>query len=255
MAILLIYLHKIEIKVKDESLDKVELYVNEEKVKVYENDEIFGSSISDILLLSQGTHTLLAKAFAKGGNFNKDPITTPRQRFYEGGSYDTPGEPFDVYVSGNYAYVADGEAGLRIIKIPQFIAESKLKAPKYPPSLTFSVFFDDSTGDRDFLLDGDENGRIVLFIRNSGKGVARDLEIKITPKQQITGLNIPSSTKRGRLYNYVKLGKSDVFIYYTGQRCHSLFTYFFLKASQGLSFRKCSLFCTKIIWTQTNSHI
>jgi len=34
-----------------------------------------------------------------------------------GGAYDTPGYAIGVYVSGNYAYVADEEAGLQIIKI------------------------------------------------------------------------------------------------------------------------------------------
>jgi len=33
------------------------------------------------------------------------------------GSYDTPGEARDVYVSGTYAYVADGHSGLQIIDV------------------------------------------------------------------------------------------------------------------------------------------
>jgi hypothetical protein len=33
------------------------------------------------------------------------------------GSYDTPGEAFGVYVSGNFAYVADRDSGLRVIDI------------------------------------------------------------------------------------------------------------------------------------------
>lgn len=32
-------------------------------------------------------------------------------------TYDTTGSASDVYVSGNYAYVADGESGLQIIDI------------------------------------------------------------------------------------------------------------------------------------------
>jgi hypothetical protein len=35
----------------------------------------------------------------------------------EVGYYDTPGIAYDVYVSGQYAYVADGKEGLRIIDI------------------------------------------------------------------------------------------------------------------------------------------
>jgi hypothetical protein len=35
----------------------------------------------------------------------------------EVGFFDTPGFALDVYVSGNYAYVADGYAGLRVIDV------------------------------------------------------------------------------------------------------------------------------------------
>lgn len=77
------------------------------------------------------------------------------------------------------------------------IAESlkRAKTLKYPPSLSFNVFFDDSTGDRNFLLDAEEEGRITLFIKNTGRGIARDLEVKITLAKEIPGLNIPRSTK------------------------------------------------------------
>ena len=33
------------------------------------------------------------------------------------GSYDTPGQAWNVYVRGSYAYVADGQSGLLIIEI------------------------------------------------------------------------------------------------------------------------------------------
>ena len=33
------------------------------------------------------------------------------------GFYDTPGDAYRVHVSGSYAYVTDGEAGLRVIDI------------------------------------------------------------------------------------------------------------------------------------------
>ncbi|MGB9722052.1 MAG: T9SS type A sorting domain-containing protein, partial [bacterium] len=36
---------------------------------------------------------------------------------YEAGYYDTPGWAWGVYVSGSYAYVADGGSGLRIINV------------------------------------------------------------------------------------------------------------------------------------------
>lgn len=33
------------------------------------------------------------------------------------GSVDTPGHASDVYITGPYAYVADGETGLQMIRI------------------------------------------------------------------------------------------------------------------------------------------
>jgi len=44
---------------------------------------------------------------------------------FEVGSYDTPGEANDLVVSGSYAYVADGAAGLRIVRVadPESIEE------------------------------------------------------------------------------------------------------------------------------------
>ncbi len=59
---------------------------------------------------------------------------------------------------------------------------------KYPPALSFSVSFDDSTGDRDLVLDGDESGRIVLVVRNTGRGVAHDLDVRLILSQPVPGL-------------------------------------------------------------------
>jgi len=77
---------------------------------------------------------------------------------------------------------------------PEPIASILLK-PKYPPVLSFSVAFDDSTGDRDFFLDAEESGRIVLLVKNSGNSIARNLEVKLTPLTSVPYLNIPRSTK------------------------------------------------------------
>ena len=72
---------------------------------------------------------------------------------------------------------------------------SFLLKPKFPPILSFSVFFDDSTGDKDLLLDGEEKGRIVLLVKNTGKDIARNLEIRLTPLRPIPHLNIPQTQK------------------------------------------------------------
>lgn len=87
-----------------------------------------------------------------------------------------------------------GEFSINTEPIASLLA-AKPKIQKYPPALSFTVSFDDSTGDKDFLLDAEESGRLVLLVKNMGKGIARDLEIRITPSQPIPNLNIPSSTK------------------------------------------------------------
>ena len=80
---------------------------------------------------------------------------------------------------------------------PEVIAQElkKAKLLKYPPSLSFTSSFDDSTGDRNFLLNAEETGRIVLFVKNTGPGIARDLEVKITLKEKIPGLKIPENIR------------------------------------------------------------
>jgi len=72
---------------------------------------------------------------------------------------------------------------------------TKPKIQKYPPVLSFTVSFDDSTGDGDFFLDGEETGLIVLVVKNTGRGIAQDLEIRLTPSQQVPYLNIPLTQK------------------------------------------------------------
>jgi len=64
---------------------------------------------------------------------------------------------------------------------------------RFPPALSFTATFDDSTGDRDLALDGDESGRIVLTVANSGKGTANDIQAKLTALRAIPGLQVPSS--------------------------------------------------------------
>ncbi len=53
----------VEIEAKDKNFNRVELYVDGNKTKTYETE-----SITDILALGEGNHTLTAKAYDKGGN-------------------------------------------------------------------------------------------------------------------------------------------------------------------------------------------
>jgi hypothetical protein len=62
------------------------------------------------------------------------------------------------------------------------------------PELSFTATFDDSTGDRDYCLDADETGRVVLVIKNSGAGPARDLTVRLTQQSRVAGVEIPEST-------------------------------------------------------------
>ncbi|MCH7759920.1 hypothetical protein IIA15_00740, partial [candidate division TA06 bacterium] len=56
------------------------------------------------------------------------------------GSYDTPSRAWDVSVSGNYAYVADGDSGLRIIDISNPSSPSEVSAYREPGSWRVTVF-------------------------------------------------------------------------------------------------------------------
>ncbi len=60
-----------------------------------------------------GTTTPSAKLHVKGGNILHEASGNPTLK----GAYDTPGYATNVYVSGQYAYVTDGAAGLQIIDI------------------------------------------------------------------------------------------------------------------------------------------
>jgi len=70
---------------------------------------------------------------------------------------------------------------------------------RFPPALSFAATFDDSTGDRDLALDGDESGRIVLTVANSGKGIANDIQAKLTSARVIPGLRVPATYPVGDL--------------------------------------------------------
>ncbi|MDI6756244.1 MAG: hypothetical protein QME78_17875 [Thermodesulfobacteriota bacterium] len=72
------------------------------------------------------------------------------------GYYDTPGYAYGVAVSGNYAYVADGGSGLRIINIsdPATPTEAGFyDTPGYAMGVAVS-------GDYAYVADGDAGLRI-----------------------------------------------------------------------------------------------
>ncbi|MEO0090855.1 MAG: caspase family protein [candidate division WOR-3 bacterium] len=87
-----------------------------------------------------------------------------------------------------------GSFSVNTEKIKDKLVKARMR--RYPPELIITSFsFDDSTGDKDMFLDADEKGRIVLTIKNKGKGIAEDLEVKITPINQFSFVNIPRSIK------------------------------------------------------------
>ena len=71
---------EIEIEASDNNLELVELYINDKKFKTYEVEKTY-ERIKDILELSFGFYKLSAKAYDKGGNWNKSEITISVKEF------------------------------------------------------------------------------------------------------------------------------------------------------------------------------
>ncbi len=242
---------QVEIEALDENLERVELYVDGNKIKIYENDQITNGRITDFLQISAGYHTLAAKAYDKGGNFSEAEINisvndlavpnlispadgalfwysenigfswssvanatiyniqidddsafsspiidaqitstsyswTPGESYcgvfcwrvraggdglwgpfsslrtfesypYEVGYYDTPGYAWGVYVSGSYAYVADLDAGLRIINVSN--PSSPYEVGYYDtPGYAWGVYV---SGSYAYVADSDAGLRII----------------------------------------------------------------------------------------------
>ena len=242
---------QIEIEVKDKNLETVELYVDGRKLKTYDSVQISNDRIIDTLEISEGPHTLSAKAYDRGGNFNEceisifvsevavptlispangDTLLTNTLSFdwddlgavkywlqvdnnsdfsspeindstitsssytattsltdaryywrvkaqisvglwgdwsnvwnfyvfvpYEVGYYDTPDFALGVFVSGSYAYVADGYAGLRIIDVSN--PSSPYEAGYYDtPDFARGVFV---SGSYAYVADNEAGLRII----------------------------------------------------------------------------------------------
>jgi len=76
------------------------------------------------------------------------------------GSYDTPDLAFGVYVSNNYAYVADYEAGLQIIDISN-PASPSLVGSYDTPGLAYGVYISENHA---YVADGREAGLQIIDI-------------------------------------------------------------------------------------------
>ncbi len=96
---------------------------NVEKVELYADDTLLTTLNSKPFsyqwqrIMDGSMHTIWAKAFDVAGNWRKTDSTIVKSLPTEVGYYDTPDYANDVYVCGSYAYVADDDDGLRIIKI------------------------------------------------------------------------------------------------------------------------------------------
>jgi hypothetical protein len=96
---------------------------------------LFVSSTGNIGI---GTSTPNSKLALSGGNFTHIASGNPTLA----GTYDTSGNALDVYVSGKYAYVADGASGLQILDISN------------PASSTISSTYDTSGNARGVYVSG-----------------------------------------------------------------------------------------------------
>ncbi len=84
---------------------------------------------------------------------------TARAGYILAGSYDTPGIANSVYVSGNYAYVADGSSGLQIIDISD-PANPTVKSTYDTPGHAWDVFV---SGNYAYVADRD-TGLLIIDI-------------------------------------------------------------------------------------------
>ena len=61
--------------------------------------------------------TYMDAANTSASGWGTGNLTLPSASPFIAGSYDTPGHSWAVYVSGDYAYVADGDSGLKVVNI------------------------------------------------------------------------------------------------------------------------------------------
>ena len=108
---------------------------------------------------------LFALLFALAGNAmgqNVDSI----------GSYDTPGQAYGVFVSGNYAYVANGAEGLLIVNVSD-PGNPSLAGSYNTPGSANGVFVSG-----DYVYVADENSLMIL--RFTATGVQEDESVPLS---------------------------------------------------------------------------
>lgn len=157
----------VEIRVKaedDGQVDKVEFYVDSQLLFT---DTKFPWIFDWMTYLYDDSthHTIFAVAYDQANNRATSALIKVLVRvssgFYFISDYYTPGMAYDVFVQGNYAYVADGEEGLRIIDVEN---------PGFPYSdghfntsgFAQSVFV---SGSHAFVADG-TNGLQIVDVSN-----------------------------------------------------------------------------------------
>lgn len=69
--------------------------------------------------------------------------------------------------------------------------------PSMPPNLKVSLYFIDPSNNG--YLDAGEEGKLVVDISNLGPGLAKGLEVKLSPKTDVTGLDIGRGLKIAEL--------------------------------------------------------
>ena len=94
----------------DISLTKGHFIVGDDSGLAQATSSLFVSSVGNVGI---GSTSPTSKLVLNGGNFTHTASGNPTSV----GTYDTSGDANQVYVSGKYAYVADGASGLQIIDI------------------------------------------------------------------------------------------------------------------------------------------
>ncbi|MGB2697337.1 MAG: Ig-like domain-containing protein [Candidatus Zixiibacteriota bacterium] len=113
------------------------------------------------------SHMMYVVAYDQANNSATSSVITVTVRvsagFYFISDFYTPGMAYDVFVQGNYAYVADGEEGLRIINVRN-PANPYLEGSFNTSGFTKGVFV---TGNHAYLADGSEGLQIVDISNSS----------------------------------------------------------------------------------------
>src|SRR5690606_33765901 len=77
---------------------------------------------------------------------------------------------------------------------------SRIPRPTSPPYIVVSdISFSDRSGNRNQLLDAEENAEIKFVLSNSGKGKAYQLIVRLNENQRIDGLSYEKTVRVGDL--------------------------------------------------------